>query len=107
MHKYDRTRRGFRIRLVGQHDNKSGVFTVTSPDLPGLVLTHERLDELLELVPEAIAIALKQRFGQDLEIVELHSPVEQIPGGLPDWAAIPAHVISTVNGGASAGGDDD
>lgn len=55
-------------------ERKNGWYIATSPDLLGLIVSHQKYVSLAEEIPQCIKMLLKAQYNFDVEVEELTSP---------------------------------
>lgn len=76
-------------------EERDGLFYLTSPELPEIIMAHPNLGALFDDLPEVIRLVYMERYGLDV-IVAPAVPAERRysrPVTAP-WAVIPAHIAA-------------
>lgn len=67
------------FRIEYQRQAQAGLLAATSPDLPGFLVIAKDLDQLLAEIPTVAADLIRQRTGNDVEVVWVEQ--EETVGG--------------------------
>lgn len=76
-------------------EERDGLFYLTSPDLPEIIMAHPDLGALFGDLPEVIRLIYIDRYGLDVIVAPAvaaerrHSRAATAP-----WAVIPAHIAA-------------
>ena len=62
-------------------ESESGLYRVTSKDIPGLGFCHSDLDRILDDLPNVIALLYKHTHGREVKVVEYEPGSRHEPMG--------------------------
>jgi predicted RNase H-like HicB family nuclease len=80
-----------KIVRIKIEEGKTGLFFATSPDLPGLLVAEPTIDELDQVIPQAIAELLEAMCGAKVVVTKAKDDSEFHP-----WVAMPLAVARRV-----------
>ena len=86
------------IKVSITRDEISGWFVATSPDLPGLFIANQNIDELMATIADNIKAIYLQQWDVDVAVMEAITPsLDNDRFGDRAWVTIPSHVASAAS----------